>query len=259
MPKSGRVAIVTIVVAALTVVVVLLTIVVIGLLRSHGEMLRAFNELGVTFGNDELGKAGSNGATTSLPNPQRRAVPHASERIVEGTGNGSIHDISGTTPRGGAIAIGVQDRNERTLLAFLTSGCATCKNFWDAFANDAALPRSVDRLVIVTKSNDEESPAALTNLAPDGHSVVMSSKAWSDYGVPVSPYFILLDGASGTIDGEGAATTWTQVGSLLSRAEADLEAKNEQRIDADLLAAGITPNDPTLYPGEQAESDGERS
>ena len=241
----------TFVVAGLTVVVIILTIVVIGLLRSHGEMLRAFNELGVTFGHDEAG--GDQGGL--LPDPQRKTVPHASERITKGTNNGTVSDISGTTPRGGALAVGLVNRHERTLLAFLSSGCTTCRNFWDAFASDAALPRSVDRLVIVTKSNDEESPAALANLAPERHAVVMSTQAWSDYGVPVSPYFVLIDGASGTVEGEGAASTWTQVGSLLSRAEADVEAENEQRIDADLLSAGISPNDPTLYPHEEPPSD----
>lgn len=233
-------------VGVLTVVVILLSILVLGLLRSHGEMLRAFNEMGISFGHDG---ADTSAATTLLPDPQRR-VPHASERVIASSGDGSVHDISGTTPRGGGLVVGVSGRNERTLLAFLTSGCATCKNFWDAFSNDPPLPRSVDRLVIVTKSNDEESPAALANLAPPRHSIVMSSKAWDDYGVPVSPYFVLVDGSTAAIDGEGAATTWTQVGSLLSRADADIEAENERRIDADLEAAGIAPDDPTLYPGE---------
>jgi hypothetical protein len=232
-------------VSALTVVVLILTVIVLGLLRSHGEMLRAFNELGVTFGHDGTD---TSSAVTSLPDPQRKAVPHASERVIEGSGDGTVYDISGTTPRGGSLAVALVDRNERTLLAFLTSGCTTCKGFWDAFRNDAALPRSVDRLVIVTRSNDEESPAALANLAPERHAVVMSSAAWNDYGVPVSPYFVLVDGPTGRIEGEGAASTWTQVGSLLTRAEADVEAENERRIDADLKAAGINPDDPTLYP-----------
>lgn len=236
-------------VSALGVVVIILTVLVLGLLRSHGEMLRAFNELGVTFGHDG---ADTSGASTLLPDPERRAspVPHASERVVESSGDGSVHDISGTTPRGGSLVVALANRNERTLLAFLTSGCTTCKGFWDAFRNDAALPRSVDRLVIVTRSNDEESPAALMNMAPERHAVVMSSDAWNDYGIPVSPYFVLVDGPTSSIEGEGAASTWTQVGSLLSRAEADVEAENERRIDADLAAAGITPDDPTLYPHE---------
>ncbi len=242
---AGKAPIVIVAVSALAVVVIILTVLVLGLLRSHGEMLRAFNELGVTFGHDG---ADTSSASTLLPDPERKPVPHASERVVESSGDGSVHDISGTTPRGGSLVVGLTNRNERTLLAFLTSGCTTCKGFWDAFRNDAALPRSVDRLVIVTRSNDEESPAALMNMAPDRHSVVMSSDAWNDYGIPVSPYFVLVDGPSNTIEGEGAASTWTQVGSLLSRAEADVEAENERRIDADLKAAGISPNDPTLYP-----------
>ncbi len=242
----------TAVVATLAVVVFFLTILVIGLLRSHGEMLRAFNEMGVTFGHDDS-EAG--GATTSIDAPARKPVPHASERVVEGTGDGSVHDINGTTPRGGGIAVALQNRNERTLLAFLTSGCTTCRGFWDAFRNDPALPRTVDRLVIVTRSNDEESPAALQNLAPGNHTVIMSSDAWNDYGVPVSPYFVLVDGPTGSIEGEGAASTWTQVGSLLARAEADTEVENEKRIDQELEAAGITPDDPTLYPhGIDAET-----
>lgn len=236
----------TIVVAALAVVVILLTVLVLGLLRSHGEMLRAFNELGVTFGHDG---ADTSAATSSLlPDPERKRVPHASERVIESSGDGSVHDISGTTPRGGSLVVGIANRNERTLLAFLSSGCTTCKGFWDAFRSDQPLPRSVDRLVVVTRSNDEESPAAITNLAPDRHKVVMSSQAWDDYGIPVSPYFVLVDGPTSRIEGEGAASTWSQVGSLLGRAEADSEAENERRIDSELKAAGISPDDPTLYP-----------
>lgn len=241
---TGALVDMTFVVGALTVAVIILTILVLGLLRSHGEMLRAFNELGVTFGHDGTETSGS---STPMPDPERR-VPHASERVVASTGDGEVHDISGSTPRGGSVVVGMSGRNDRTLLAFLSSGCATCKNFWDAFANDPPLPRSVDRLVIVTRSNDEESPAALANLAPPRHKVIMSSQAWQDYGIPVSPYFILVDGATASIEGEGAASTWTQVGSLLSRAEADVEAENERRIDDELRAAGINPDDPSLYP-----------
>ena len=102
--------------------------------------------------------------------------------------------------------------------------------------------------MIITRSNDEESPAALRNLAPADHQVLMSTAAWNDYGVPVSPYFVLVDGPTGRIEGEGAASTWPQVGSLLGRAEADAELENEERIDAELRAAGIEPNDPRLYP-----------
>lgn len=230
----------TAIVVILAVIVLLLTVLVAGLLRSHAEMLRAFNELGVTFGNS------SEEVTTAIAPPTRLA--HARDRITESTGDGAVHDLVGTTPDGGAAGIALVGRDERTLLAFLTSGCATCKGFWDAYRNGTDLPRTVDRLVIITRSNDEESPAALQNLAPSDHQVLMSTAAWNDYGVPVSPYFVLVDGPSGRIEGEGAASTWPQVGSLLGRAEADADLENEQRIDTELRAAGIEPNDPRLYP-----------
>ena len=230
----------TAVVVILAVVVALLAVLVAGLLRSHAEMLRAFNDMGVTFGN------GPEGLTSAVDAPAR--LPHARDRVVASAGDGSVHDIAGTTPSGGSAAIALLGRSERTLLAFLTSGCATCKNFWDAFRRGDDLPRAVDRLVIVTRSDDEESPAALGNLAPADHRVVMSSRAWDDYGVPVSPYFVLVDGPTGRIAGEGAASTWAQVGSLLGRADADAELENERRIDAELRSAGIEPNDPRLYP-----------
>ena len=239
----------TAVVVVLTVVVILLCVLVGGLLRSHAEMLRAFNEMGVTFGQGEAHTAAPAASSPALgegPSPNR----HASERVIQSYGDGAVHDIAGTTPRGGSAAVGLVGRNERTLLAFLTSGCQTCRNFWDAFKADPALPRGVDRLVVVTKSNDEESPAAIQNLAPPAHVTVMSTDAWNDYGVPVAPYFVLVDGPTGSIDDEGAATTWTQVGSLLAQAEADVEAENERRIDAELRQAGFEPNDPRLYPEE---------
>ncbi len=230
----------TAVVAILAVVVLLLAVLVAGLLRSHAEMLRAFNELGVTFGEQP------EGVTTPIAAPARPAR----DRVIESTGDGSVHDLAGTNPEGGALAIVLKGRPERTLLAFLTSGCNTCQGFWDAFRSGPDLPRSVDRLVVVTRSLDEESPAALRPLVPSDHQVVMSTEAWVDYGVPVSPFFVLVDGPSASIDGEGAASTWPQVSSLLNQAEADADLRTEQRIDADLRAAGIEPNDPRLYPEE---------
>lgn len=239
----------SIVVGALIAVVVLLSILVAGLLRSHAEMLRAFHQLGIQFGPD--GPSTAAGATTSIDPPTR--LPHASERVAASTGDGKVYDISGLTPTGGSSAVALLGRQERTLIAFLTSGCSTCRNFWDAFRSGADLPRSVDRLVIVTKGPDEESPGALHALAPSKHTTVMSSAAWDDYGVPVSPYFVLVDGPTGRIEGEGAAATWPQVGSLLARAEVDAEADNEARIDAELKAAGISPDDATLYPTARDE------
>jgi hypothetical protein len=82
----------------------------------------------------------------------------------------------------------------------------------------------------------------------------------------VAPFFVLVDGGSGTVVGEGAASDWGQVTSLLhnalddaglldrrgrlkpgARARVRSDALREARADRDLLAAGIRPGDPSLY------------
>ncbi len=49
----------------------------------------------------------------------------------------------------------------------------------------------------------------------------MSTQAWEDYGMPGSPYFVLVDGAAGRVAGEGSATSWQQVVRLCGDASAD--------------------------------------
>ena len=75
--------------------------------------------------------------------------------------------------------------------------------------------------MIVTHGAERERPAALRELAPGGIPVIMSSQAWRDYAVPGAPYFVLADA---TIRGEGAATSWTALASLVSDAIADAES-----------------------------------
>ena len=73
--------------------------------------------------------------------------------------------------------------------------------------------------MIVTRGTDREQVAKLRRLAPDDVPVVMSSQAWQDYAVPGTPYFVLVE--DGAIRGEGVATTWTALASLLSDAIED--------------------------------------
>jgi len=98
----------------------------------------------------------------------------------------------------------------------------------------------------------------VASLSHPNLTVVMSSEAWNDYGVPVSPYFLLVDGPSGTVVGEGAASSWASVADMLARSTADGpdgpnktgRAKGSVRAadtDAALEAAGIEPEDPRLY------------
>ncbi len=229
------------------VVIALLVIIVFGLLRSHAEILRALRELGVEL------------------EPGHAAAPPVPVRLTEGD---TAHDLSGVTPSGRSRAVGVVGVEHTTLLAFLSSGCLTCAAFWDAFnqAEQLDLPGTDTRLVIVTKGAEAESPTAIEAKAPDRFTTLMSTTAWDAYGVPITPYFILVDGPSGRIAGEGAAATWHQLESLLAQAAADggvlrgtrlTRGDTGQRLQASdetLAAHGITPGHPSLYHDTEDQS-----
>lgn len=272
------------VVVLLAVVVALLGVLVIGLLRSHAEILRRLHELGAGVYDErdepETPGASDSPGTTGGRRRQRNAPvelrDHPDIRTREGVAeprplDTPAHDLVGTTPDGRVKAVGVVGVEHTTLLAFLSSGCGTCADFWRAFATGEAdeLPGYDTRLVVVTKGVEEESPAAVAQLAPTNHVTLMSSQAFADYGVPVSPYFILVDGPEGRIIGEGAAATWSQVINLMRQAASDatlapggtrrartgrrgggrLDGRaREARADEELLRAGITPGHPSLYP-----------
>ncbi len=221
----------TVLVSVETVLLVLLIVLVAGLLRSHAELLRR-------LGPAERGQDGS-----STP-----AVP-ASPRRDPGA---SAASLAGTTPSGDAVSLTFDGgASTPTLLAFLTSGCSTCAGFWETFG-EHRLPDGV-QTVIVAHGSDREQPARLRKLAPAGVPVVMSSAAWDDYEVPGAPYFVLVDG---TIRGEGVATSWQALSSLVGDAIADQRLASEspsggqpaQSVDETLRAAGIGPDHPSLYP-----------
>lgn len=240
----------TALVVIMGVAVLLLGVLVAGLLRSHADILRALHDLGV----GEDGRAGGRALRTQpgVATPRQDAPPAV--------------DLTGTKLDGTARHIAVTGTDHATLLAFMSSGCTTCAAFWKEFSRNAdlQLPGTDTRLVIVTKSLEHESEAALASLAPPHIPLVMSSTAWEDFAIPVSPYFILVDGASGRIAGEGSATSWRQVRSLLTQAMADSEAATtrrrndgdarEQRADEQLRRAGIEPGHPSLYPDGAPEA-----
>lgn len=248
-------------VVALGLVVGLLTVLVIGLLRSHAEILRALHDLGVHLEDGAEGAtAGALGATRG-PGATAAGVPRPRAEASVGD---VAHDISGDLPEGGSAQVAVVDVPHATVLAFLSSGCGTCAGFWEALADDdlRRLPGGDARVVIVTQGHEHESAATVADLAPVDVVTVMSSEAWDSYRVPVSPYFVLVDGPSGRVVGEGAGTTWEQVVDLLGRSVADQDIVAAQRrrsrrggeraaeVDRALLAAGIGPDDPSLYPPE---------
>jgi hypothetical protein len=226
--------------------IMLLAVLVVGLLRSHAEILRSLHELGV---GEDLGHEHPESALS--PRPRLNADAPS--------------DLTGQTLRGSTVHIGVAGIEARTLLAFLSTGCTACLGLWNELADDPSAGIGGARLVVVAKGPESESQSRLQELAPSGVNVVQSSEAWESYGVPVTPYFVLVDGPTGTVVGEGSAGSWGQVRSLMRQAGADLEAKHaeiepaahpEMKADAELRKAGIGPGHPSLYP-DRAPIDGE--
>ncbi|MCX7621117.1 MAG: hypothetical protein N2037_09785 [Acidimicrobiales bacterium] len=243
----------------LTTVVVLEALLIVGLLRSHGLILRRLHELGAGIGDP----AERDADQREVAFVTRPGVPEPRRDV----GFADATDIVGTGPDGSVSVIRVTDVDHDSLLAFLSSGCATCSAFFEAFADlDALTLPPGTRLVIVTKGPEAESPAVIAERAPKGVVLVMSSEAWEQYRVPGSPYFVYVDGPTGRIRGEGTGMSWEQVAGLLAQATGDLrfvsrqaaarrtkplsDAERERQIDEELIRAGILPGDPSLYPGE---------
>lgn len=241
----------------LAVVVLILTVLVVGLLRSHAEILRGLHDAGVRLDPDRPNDRQVHYSTSDRA-PEIRTRPGVPEPRDMPAGQRAM-DIVGVTPSGGTKSIAVARTDHQTLLAFLTTGCATCAGFWDAFAGGVELPPNT-RLVVVTQGTDTESPAEVAVLAPPDVSVIMSTEAWDSYAVPVAPYFVMADGVAGTVIGEGAAATWERVVALLGKAVADSGheatysrreifsgSERRDRVDRELMDAGLHPGDPRLY------------
>jgi hypothetical protein len=237
-------------------VLALLAVLVVGLLRSHAEILRTLHELGAGLDESGTGPAGSTGPAVGVTT----AVAPPSPRLA---GQGAP-DITGVTPHDEAVALAPSGQD--TLLAFLTTGCTSCMAFWEALRDTAVTPAGA-RVVVVTRGPGDESVGSARSLAGPRTTVVMSSQAWSDYGVPGAPYFVQVSGTTGRVSGEGTAKTWDQVLQLAGRAASDADAgaadpgaadpgpagpwstdaEREARIDRELEAAGIRPGDPRLF------------
>jgi hypothetical protein len=196
-----------------TVLLVLLVVLVAALLRSHAEILR------------RLGPEGSDARRLPDPPTGTRADTAAPE-------------LAGTTLTGDAVKLAFH--GTPTLLAFLSSGCTSCGAFWEKLGDSRPAPEL--HTVIVTRGADREQVAKLGRLAPDAVPVVMSSQAWEDYAVPGTPYFVLVE--DGAIHGEGVATTWSALASLVGDAIED-----QRGLDERLAAAGVGPEHPSLFPG----------
>jgi hypothetical protein len=204
---------VAIVVGVEAVAIAVLGVLACGLLRSHAEVLRAL---------ERAAPAGRSRATPVRLGTRARRPPTGAS--TEGV------DVTGTTMAGEPLDVPVRGTGHDTLLAFLSTGCSTCGAFWPRVRDGSAvdeLPAGT-RVVVVTKGAAQESATRVRELAgehrrgADGPTVVMSTQAWSDYQVPVTPYFVQVDGTSGRVVGQGSGTTWAHVASLLRQARADV-------------------------------------
>jgi hypothetical protein len=244
------------------VAIVLLGVLVVGLLRSHAEILKALHELGAGLDPDaDDARAGgrlSRAASASLG---------AGGQQAGGAVDEDAHDVGGALVDGSVAAIAVNGVPHDTVLAFLSTSCATCQPFWEEFRAGVALPEN-SRLVVVVQ--DEEPSKRVRKLAGDDLLVIASNEAWEEYGVPGSPHFAYVDGPSGKVTGEGTGETWEQVAALIDQASGGRPRRgssaqpganvplldpsddpthrdNPTRIDHELLASGIGPGHPSLY------------
>lgn len=228
----------------------LLALLVAGLLRSHAEILRALHDLGAGIDPD--------GAQP----PARR--PEGPTATISRSSS-PAHDVVGLDRHGATAAVAVSGAEHDTLLAFLSTGCDTCRPFWSALRAGVDLPGV--RIVVVVA--DEESESVVQDLAGENLDVIASSAAWTAYDVPGSPHFVYVDGSAGRVVGEGTGPDWPAVRSLLLQANADRAVReqprrrtqdvewrdNPTRIDAELLAAGIGPGHPSLVGPPEAGAD----
>lgn len=259
-------------VVALTAAVALLAVLVVGLLKSHAEILRQLHALGAGREDTAPGALAPGEPARPADAPFDVRPDVLAPAGVTGT---AAHDLVGVTPTEETALVSVVGAEHQTLLAFLSSGCSTCQDFWDVFAGagDLGLPPAT-RLVAVTKGPDMESQTTVARLGAGQVPVVMSTEAWDAYAVPGSPYFVLVDGVAGRVAGEGSASSWEQVVRLCRDASADRAASlrrhagshdrehdhdhdhtdrggdgpyREARADRELAAAGILPGHPSLY------------
>jgi hypothetical protein len=186
-------------VATETLLLVLVLLLVAGLLRSHAETLRSLHDL-TAHGAHTAAQAGDDIVLPEILRP---------------------HPIAGEALDRSPVVFDPARRPD-VLLAFLDSGCSTCRPLFEGMkaSESTHLPASSE-LVIVAKDRHEESIGRLRKLVPEWASLILAGAAWRDYGIPGSPYFIHVRG--GEILGHGTAKTWPAALSFAEDAATDLD------------------------------------
>lgn len=225
-------------VIGVTILVALLGMLVVGLLRTHAEIIRRLDSLGVRLEEDEQG-----------------AVPVAMSRAGITARNAAA--IAGVAPSGDPMVASPVIGTEPVLIAFLSTTCSSCTLFWEWIRGPyVTVEDRRYRVIVTTLGSDEESPTRALALKHPDAEVVMSSAAWAEYEVPGAPYFALVDPGEGRIIGEGTAPSIDALESFLRDSSGDREWDRRDRTDRDreamvdeeLRRAGLLPGDPRLYP-----------
>jgi hypothetical protein len=120
------------------------------------------------------------------------------------------------SPSGDAIEVRLADDEGRLLLAFLTTDCDGCEEFWRGLQNPVAagIPPGTS-VVVITKGPETLSPDDVrTSAAGVRVPVVMGDQVWVDYRVLGYPFFVLVDRASKLVVGETVGLGWDDVVSM---------------------------------------------
>ena len=79
-----------------------------------------------------------------------------------------------------------------TLLAFLTTSCASCRDHWEVLAAAQADLAPQAQLVVVTPSPSMEDEGLARRMTPAGAYLHMGSETWFMYGVSQAGTFLLV-------------------------------------------------------------------
>lgn len=231
------------IVIALALVLILFAVLVIGLLRSHGEILRRLDSMGAGMGDGH-----DHGDLLHLSSNQNKG-PSASGQIM------------GVSLEGDPIVISPTSGSAPTLLAFLSTSCSSCTPFWESLDTGFRYFGGHQyRILLLTRGESEESPTRAQALRRGDAEVIMTDGPWEEFGVPGAPYFVLVQSGTGHILGEGSASNFKALEEFLVDASNDqtwdleqanpnkADAAREERVDTDLMRAGMDPGDPRLYP-----------
>jgi hypothetical protein len=126
-------------------------------------------------------------------------------------------DVVGVTPSGESVTVGLDGRQGRLLLVFLSTRCDGCQAFWEGLRQPHTLGLSADiTAVAVTRGPGSivATEVAEASAGVEQVAVVMTEQAWSDYRVSGYPFFVLIDVATKAIIGETVGFGWDDVISM---------------------------------------------